>query len=299
MAEHMSTDNPASSEHPPMSNHPALSSGVQDLPREASPHAPKFRVVMGVLVGIAVAAIAIAVVVASGGNKRAAVVGTANWSSWAPDSSGSTGIDEIAQYVAPYYRVTSAQQLNVITPIQLSQTTAAGTTTGSGLTIAVNKNASSTNQSLGLLNGRTVAYNVCGLGAKDCSLAGTASTNRMLLLRREGLELALYTFKYIPSSQNVVIVLPPGHTVTSTGSSEKNVTVALLFLRAQLQPLLDVPLSRSLQQYPPELSQLTLWSKTEEAGLVDQITAHGLFYSQVESLQVGGSALVLTAIPAQ
>ena len=153
--------------------------------------------------------------------------------------SGSTGIDEIAQYVAPYYRQTSAQQLNVITPIQLSQTTAAGTTTGSGLTIAINKNTSSKDPSLGLLNGRTVAYNVCGLGAKDCALAGTASTNRMLLLRREGLELALYTFEYISGSQNVGIVLPPGHTVTSTGSSEKGVTVALLFLRTQLQPLLD------------------------------------------------------------
>jgi hypothetical protein len=121
----------------------------------------------------------------------------------------------------------------------------------------------------------------------------------MLLLRREGLELALYTFEYIANSENVVIVLPPGHTVTSTGASEKGVTVTLLFDRKQLQPLLDLPLSRTLGEYPPELSQLTLWSKTEEAGLVDQVTAQGLFTSQVESLQVGGSALVLTALPAQ
>ena len=54
-----------------------------------------------------------------------------------------------------------------------------------------------------------------------------------------------------------------------------------------------------LQQYPPELSQLTSWSKTTEAGLVDQLTAHGLFSSQVESQQVGGSALVLTPLPPQ
>jgi hypothetical protein len=297
----MTTDNPASSEHPPIgSSHPAVSSGAQELPRAASPHAPKFRVVTAVLVGIAVAAIAIAVVVlASQGSNRSTIAAGAAWSSWAPDSSGSTGIDEIAQYVSPYYRAGAAQQLDVITPMQLSQTTAAGTTTGSGLTIAINRNTSSKSQSLALLNGRTVAYNVCGLGAKDCALAGTASVNRMLLLRREGLELALYTFKYIAGSQNVVIVLPPGHTVTSTGASEKGATVTLAFLRSQLQPLLDVPLGRTLQEYPPELSQLTPWSKTEEAGLVDEITAHGLFYSQVESLQVGGSALVLTAIPAQ
>jgi hypothetical protein len=296
----MSTDNTASSEHPPIgSSHPVLSSGAQDLPRVSSPHAPRFRAVLAVLFGVAVVAIAIAVVVASQGNSRNSVVGTANWSSWTPDSSGSRGISEIAQHVAPYYRVSAAQQLDVITPLQLSQTTAAGTTNGSGITVAVNEGTSTKNQSLGLLNGRTVAYNVCGLGAKDCELAGAASTNRMLLLRREGLELALYTFEYIADSQNVVVVLPPGHTVTSTGKSEKGVTVTLLFVRKELQPLLNVRLSRTLGQYPPELSQLTLWSKTEEAGLVDQITADGLFTSQVESLQVGGNALVLTALPAQ
>jgi hypothetical protein len=295
----MSTDNPASSEHPPIGgSHPVVSSGAQDLPRVDSPHAPRFRIVLAVLCGVAVAALAIAVVVASQGNTRDKIVGTANWSSWRTDSSGSTGISEIAQHVAPYYRVNAAQQLDVITPLQLSQTTAANTTAGNGITVAVNEGTSKS-PSLGLLNGRTVAYNVCGLGAKDCELAGAASTNRMLLLRREALELALYTFEYIANSQNVVVVLPPGHTVTSTGASEKGVTVTLLFLRKELQPLLDLRLSRTLSEYPPELSQLTLWSKTQEAGLVDQITANGLFTSQVESLQVGGSALVLTALPAQ
>jgi len=194
--------------------------------------------------------------------------------------------------------VSGSQQLNVISPMQLAKATAAGTTTGSGLTVAVNESTTGT-QSLGLLNGTTVAYEVCGLGAKNCALAGAASTNRMLLLRREALELALYTFKYISGSQNVVVVLPPGHTVTTGGTDEKGVTVALAFLRNDLQPWLQVPLTKTLQQYPPELSKLSLWSKTEEASFVDQVTAHFLFSSQVESLQEGGSALVLTPLPAQ
>lgn len=294
----MSTENPASEHSPIGGSHPAVSSGAQELPHVRSPHAPKFRAVLGVLVVIAAVAVAVAVVVASSGSSRAPTVGTANWSSWSPDSSGSTGVSEIAQHIAPYYRVSAAEQLDEITPIQLSQTTAAGTTTGSGLTVAVNEGTGKS-PSLGLLNGKTVAYDICGLGAKDCELAGTASTDRMLLLRREGLELALYTLEYISGSQNVVVVLPPGHTVTSGGTGEKGVTVALLFDRKELQPLLDVKLSNTLQEYPPDLSELSLWSKTEEAGLVDQITAHGLFSSQVETLQVGGSALVLTAMPAQ
>lgn len=293
----MTTDNPASSE--PIANQPARATATQDLPRTQNPHAPKFRVVIAVLFGIAVGAIAIAVVVAARtGSKKNNLAGGAAWSSWTPDSSGSTGVSEIAQHIAPYYRLSASQQLNVITPIALSRSTAAGTGTGSGLTVAVSQ-GSGKSQSLGLLSGRTIAYNVCGLGAKGCELAGTPSTNRILLLRREALELALYTFEYISGSQNVVVVLPPGHTVSSSATSTKGVTVALVFLRKELQYWLNVPLSKTLQQYPPELSRLRVWSKTEEAGLVDQITAHGLFSSQVESLQEGGSVLVLSPLPAQ
>ena len=296
----MTTDNPASSEHTPVhSSQPAAGSGAQGLPRVDTPHAPRFRVAIAALFGIAVGALAIAIVVASGGTNRSALQSGAAWSSWVPDNSGTTGVSEIAQHVSPYYRMTSAQQLDVITPIELAQSTAAGTTTGSGLTVAVNESSSSKSQSLGLLNGKTVAYNVCGLGAKTCEVAGTPTVNRMLLLRREALELALYTFEYISGSENVVVVLPPGHTVTSGASTTAGVTVALLFIRKELQPMLSVPLSRSLQQYPPVVSQLSLWSKTQEAGLVDQVTAHGLFSSQVESQQVGGNLLVLTPLPAQ
>lgn len=297
MAEHMSTDNPASSEHPSLgSGHPVVSSTVHDLSRADSPHAPRFRAVTLVLVVIAVVAVAIAIVVAANGKSANGAVSPADWASWTPDNSGSIGTSEIAQHLAPYYRASSAQQLDDITPVRLSQTTAAGTTTGTGLTVAVNDGSS---RSLTLLKGMTVAYDVCGLGAKGCELAGTPSVDRMLLLRREALQLALYTFEYISGSENVVIVLPPGHTVTSTGASEKGVTVTLLFFRKLLQPLLQVPLSRSLPQYPLQLSQLSSWSKTGDAGLVHELTTHWLFSSQVEPLQVGGSALVLSAMQPQ
>ncbi|MDE3131501.1 MAG: hypothetical protein KGL16_10145, partial [Acidobacteriota bacterium] len=301
----MTTDNPASNEHPPIgAGQPALGSAAssepQRLPRATTPHALKFRVAAAVLFGIAVGALAIAVVVVARNGSSAKLASGGAWSSWKPDNSASLGISEIAQHVAPYYRLSTSQQLDVITPMQLAQTTAAGTTTGSGLTVAVNQSSAGRGQSLGLLNGRTVAYNVCGLGAKDCELAGTPSTSRMLLLRREALELALYTFKYVSGSQNVVVVLPPGHTVgASSAGAGTGVTVAVLFERATLQPWLDVALAKTLQQFPPAVSQLTLWSKTTEAGLVDQITAHFLFSSQVESQQVGGNLLVLSPLPAQ
>ncbi len=175
------------------------------------------------------------------------------------------------------------------------------------MTVVVNTNPSSKTQSLSLLNGKTVAYNICGLGPKNCELAGKPSTTRMLLMRREALELALYTFKYIPDSENVLAVLPPGKPTASTTSSSstgstaagRRVTVSVLFVRKELQPWLDVPLGKTLQTYPPEVSELPLWKQSGEAALVDQITANGLFTSQVESQQEGGNLLVLNPLPPQ
>jgi hypothetical protein len=274
----------------------------EKLPRVSHPHAQKFRVALAVLFGVAVGAIAIAIAVAVGGSGNGGTAASSNWSSWAPDSGGSQGVSEIADHVAPYYRVSSSQQLDVITPISVAQPTAAGTTTGSGLTVVVNTGTASKSQSLALLNGKTVAYNICGLGPSNCQLPGTPSISRMLLMRREALELALYTFKYIGDSENVLAVLPPGKTVaksTNASGAGSPVTVSVLFVRRELQPWLNVPLSKTLQEFPPDVPELPLWTQSEEAGFVDQITAHGLFSSQVESLQVGGNALVLSQLPPQ
>lgn len=299
----MTTDNPASSEHTPISgSQQATSSAPQDLPRVSHPEAHSFRVVLAALVGIAVAAIAIAVVVAARNSGSSSPAKGVAWSSWAPDNSGITGEMEIANYLAPYYRLSPSQQMNTITPIALSQTTAAGTTTGTGLTIAMNTAATGKSETLAPLNGKTVAYTLCGLGAKqNCSISGTPTTARILLLRREALELALYTFRYISGAHNVIVVLPPGHATVSTGSSssEAPVTAAVGFVRAQLVPWLQLPVSRTLTQIPPEVTQLGSWSKGDEAGLVGQVTAHALFSSQVQAQQVGGQLLVLTPLPAQ
>jgi len=277
----------------------------QSLPRYPTPHARKFRLALVLLVIVAVAAVAGAVVFLINHDKKHSSVvaaGAANWSSWHPANTGTEGYTEIADHIAPYYLLNSSQPLDAITPISMSESNDAGVTTGHGLTVVVNAgtsasgSSSSSSQDLELLVGKTVAYNICGLGASDCELSGTASTDRELLLQREALELALYTFKYIPSTQNVLAVLPPGHTVTSSGTSSTSVTVTVLFVRSELASLLKKPLDKTLSSYPLDVSELPLWSQTNEAELVDEITSEGLFTSQVESQQEGGSLLVLSPI---
>src|SRR5205807_3244567 len=147
---------------------------------------------------------------------------------------------EIADYVAPYYRAAPSNQLAVVTAVNLNNPS-------NPLQVVVPSSGNS-GSLVPLPASSTVVYNLCGIGSSDCSIGvGQPSSARLLLLRREGLELAMYTFKYISGINAVVAVLPPGHTVQGcTGicakPQEKRVTkpldIALAFDRSELQPWL-------------------------------------------------------------
>jgi hypothetical protein len=285
---------------------PVSETGNEDrLPR--SPHADKFRVVLAGLSGLALGALAVAAAVlaahdnsSSSTASASASASTLSWSTWKPSATGNAGAAQIANYIAPFYRLSTSQQLAVVTPISTTELNAStGSFTGSGLTVALKSATSnSSGSSLRPLSGQTVGFDLCGQGGPDCSVGGTSSTVRLLLLRREALELAMYTFKYLPRAQNVVAVLPPGRDSSTQGS--KKLTVAVLFDRQELAPLLTEPVESTLQEYPPDdLAQLKAWKKSEEAGLVDTITGRSLFSESVEAQQDGSNLLILNPLPAQ
>jgi hypothetical protein len=283
----------------------------------APPHAGRFRTVMAALVGLGIAALLVAGALLATGRTRTAPA--AAWSAWAPVEGGLQGAQEIADYVAPFYRISSTDQLAVVTVVDLesaaqqataAQAAASGTTTpapSGALQVAVHPSADSS--AISLLGGNTIAYDLCGVGGHNCSIGvGTPSSSRLLLLRREALELALYTFHYLPSTENVVALLPPGHAIsqptsvlsptlpTSTASATTTpVNLAILFQRAELAPLLEVPLRESLpEQVPPTVAQMP---SAPEAGLVEQATARGMFTEQIQQAQDGSSLLVLNPQP--
>jgi hypothetical protein len=283
-----------------------------------SPHSGRFRTVTALLVALGIGAIVVAVSVAVGG-RRSAPAG-AKWSQWKPPDGGAQGAQDIANFVAPFYRIDSVNQLALVTVVNLESAAAAqaqqqaaggGTAssgTASGLQVAVRP--SSTSSQVSLLSGNTIAYNLCGIGGKDCAIGvGKPSANRLLLLRREALELALYTFKYIGNTQNVVAILPPGHTEATPTLSKnpptsaraqaapKPIDIAVLFVRQELSPLLQHPLGQILpEQVPPTVGEMR---KAPEAGLVDQLTARGLFSEQLQQAQDGSNLIVLNPLPPQ
>jgi hypothetical protein len=146
------------------------------------------------------------------------------------------------------------------------------------------------------------------VGASNCAIGvGQPSAARLLLLRRESLELALYTFRYISGAQTVVAILPPGHTVIAgcTGicakpqskSVVRPVDLAVAFDRAELAPYLAAPLRSTLPEVlPPSVTQMRT---AAEAPLVSVITAHGLFSENTQQGQDGSTVLTLNQMRPQ
>jgi hypothetical protein len=282
--------------------------GSKARERIETPHSEKFRTATATLVGIAIIALILAgALIATG---RQGGEGLA-WSSWSPPDNGIQGATDIADQISFPYRQTAASQLDVVSVVSLANPNTTGTSAGagSGLEVAVHTGPQASD--LSLLTGKTIAYEMCGVGGKACALPGPPSVALDLLLRRQALELALYTFKYVSGTENVVAILPPAEvsqtsiltpkppTAHSSASTASTQNVAMVFDRQQLQPWLDQPLEYTLDPLPPtaQPTELATWYKGAEAGLVDQITARSLFTDTIKQEEDGSNLLILTGLP--
>jgi hypothetical protein len=264
--------------------------------RRPLPHSHKFLAVTATLIGVAIGAIiiAISVLLAPGAPGPGP-----KWSPWKPPDGGIAGEREIADEVAPFYRADPATQLVVVTVQNINSTSTGGTQ------IALRDPSTG---SLAAVSGNSAVYNLCGLGPNCTISAGTPSSARLLLLRREALELSLYTFKYISGVDNVVAILPPGHTTTTATLTQKppapgktaqssTIDLAVVFQKQSLQRFLSQPLRQTLpEQLPPTVDEMPI---APEAELVSVITGQALFQQQLLQTQDGSSVLVLDPLPPQ
>ena len=130
-----------------------------------------------------------------------------------------------------------------------------------------------------------VQYVLCGYGP-GCSIAsGQPSEERHLLLRREALELALYTFKYVGRVNSVVVFLPP------PPGGETASTVAF-FRRRDLGPELARPLSETLATQTPGVGQIS----REETATLNRITRKRIYQYDYTQSQDGGAILLLDPV---
>ena len=229
--------------------------GAPAMATGPSEYAPRFQFMTGALVAVGIAAV-IGITVAIVGISPGGDSGPA-WSSWKPTTGGLQGATEIAGHIAGAYR-DQGKQLVKVDANDISYK-------GIPLLVAMRKSAED-GGAIQVHDEKGVLYQMCGLGV-NCQIdSGKPSKERMLLLRREGLELALYTFRYLKDVKQVVVLIP-----ATPGKAQ---TIALYFSRDALRPELDRPLTSSLLPTAPTTKTVTL---SPDARLVDQTTNPYLF----------------------
>jgi hypothetical protein len=228
-------------------------------PAKHSAYAPRFQFLTGALVAVGIAAlVAIAVLVIAPSTKTEGPP----WSPWKPQSSGTAGANEIAQHVSTGYRDEGQQLVKV----------EANDMTFRGVPLAVAlRRGEEDGGDIQIHDEKGVLYQMCGLGP-NCSIErGKPSRQRTFLMRREALELALYSFRYLDVKQVVVLIAPP------PGKAQ---TIALYFQRDDVRAQLDRPLTSSLAPQPPTPSTVTL---SPDFGLVKGATDESYVFTLMGS----------------
>ncbi|HSC49884.1 MAG TPA: hypothetical protein VLD16_06425 [Gaiellaceae bacterium] len=199
------------------------------------------------------------------------------WSAWQPQaSSESSRLLEIADHVGQEYRLPSGNQL---TAVKIG-----GPATGKNLKAILipNKPKPSTLADFERFDeSKSAIFVLCGLG-QNCKIGeGAPSTSRGAVIRREALELALYTLRYNKPIDNVLVFVPPG-------PGEKRFTSTLFFHRSELSSRLSHPLRTTLPHKAPQPDAFA----TTEKKTVDELTG-SVLYKYVGILTANGYGNVL------
>jgi hypothetical protein len=204
------------------------------------------------LLGMAVCAIAAFVLLVATSRDGGPAL-AANWSQWEPGTARMVdGAQEIADHVGREYRLDGGEQLVSIRSAALE------------LGVAVRPSGGE----IQLLEGDGLRFELEGA-------SGTGTEERDRLLRREALELALYSFRYLDDVTMVAVLLPQAD--------------AVFYRPGDLLDELQVPLDRTLSPKTPRPSTMS----KDEASRVDSLTLRNLFLASVRQLEADQRYLVL------
>ena len=219
--------------------------------------------------------------------------GGQQWSAWKPTQNGVQRLDQIAQNVAREYALPNGRQLvgvlstppvvqGQITPVPLR-----------AIAVRTGLAGETSNDASFYGAGDAWAYVLCGFGTSCAISGGKPSVERYDLLRREALELALYTFKYNHSIQSVLAYMPPAKAVNASGQA----TPSLIFLRrGDVKPALDEPLKSTL--LPPRTNIKPGQMTAGELSRVRRLTDSRVFNFNFQQLADGTAIVVLDPIKA-
>jgi hypothetical protein len=264
---------------------PLVGTGSPPAPRPAKPRSlyeRRFTVVYGLL-GLAVLASIGGIVLAAGSSITGGK--TVAWSTWRPSGGGLGAAKEIADHIAGRYRLPNGNQLvDVIAKRPSVSAPSLGTLTLAYVAVQTKGNANPPPVSISSSN--SVMYSLCGLGTSCAISSGKPSIARGTLVRREILELALYTFKYVGGIDHVLAFMPPAPGVTKQ---------RLVYLqRSDVADQLRAPITQTLGSKVPLPSTIP----AREVHAIDAITETRVYSVSLAQTQNGDAVLVLSPLQA-
>ena len=162
------------------------------------------------------------------------------WSAWEPTGSLDSRAAQIAEHVSDPYRLPSGRPLVGVKTGPPTATFEDGTTfVVSAIAVQPGASSASTEKDIDTFDAsRTVMYTLCGAGRGCLIPEGAPSAAREQLLRREALELALYSFTYLDGIDTTLVLFPP--------RAPDKAATAVFLQRSEVQAELGRPLSDTL-----------------------------------------------------
>jgi hypothetical protein len=250
--------------------------GGTSLPKEKAVYAGRFMVGY-LLIVLFFGALLIGFAVAWSRNSDDGVDTATTWSFFKPSAdSEALRVRQIARFVGDRYQTNDGQQLARVLggPPAVQD---------APVTNFVIRDAGK-EESIGA--DKAIMYILCGAGSECALPLEASSTAHDRLIRREALELALYTMRY-NDVDPVAVLLPP--------DPQGNPGAAVLFRRDELKSLLDKPLSQSL---PTGKAPNALGMDELEAATVDYLTLTKSFAYDFVPASDGTARMVLNPVRA-
>jgi hypothetical protein len=200
------------------------------------------------------------------------------WSAWKPTEKDAVArLGEIAQHVEAQYHLPSGKKLVDVlprgpaAPEPIAEVGIANTPNPKQVSDFSFSHADS-----------TAMFILCGDGPTCSIKEGKPSLARGAVLRREALELALYTLRYVDGADSVVAFYPP--------QKGKDPTYVFYFAKSDFSNELRSPLRQTLPHpKPPVPGQLT----SGELETVNALTTQREFRFAVQTDQSGARVLLL------
>ena len=188
---------------------------------------------LAVVVGVAIGTFAMLV-------ERPAPLPPPPWSMWQPTAADKVmRAQEIGTHVASQYHLPSG---NALVRVVVGAPVPTTSDPIKAVILAQQVPAKQSDVLSGFPAAGTVMYVLCGDGPKCAIDEGKPSIARCAVLRREALELALYTFRYVDGIDTVVAFSPP-----KKGDA---MSLALFFDKKSYSAQLATPLRRTLRSRP-------------------------------------------------